>query len=53
MEIFLEMFNENIVGWGSSLENAPSIEIEENHDFFKNVTAYKLVDGQLQLKEGE
>lgn len=51
MKIFLEIFNDNVVGWGTNLENAPSIEIEDNHDFFKNPSAYEYVNNELVLKE--
>jgi hypothetical protein len=58
MEIFLRV-NENneVFEWGTNLlidgEVPPSVEIEENHPFFQNPSAYVFVDGTLQLKEGE
>lgn len=50
MKIYLEMFEGNIIGWGSSLENAPYVDIDEGHDFFNSPSSYELVNGNLIKK---
>ena len=48
--IYLEMFNGDIIGWGSQIDNAPCITIPTNHPFFQDRHGYELVDGELVKK---
>lgn len=55
MKIYLEIFQGELVGWGSSqngvaLENMPTIDIDENHPFFENPRKYIFDFGQLKEK---
>jgi hypothetical protein len=50
IKIFLELNGLDVVGWGMQMNNAPSLEINENDDFFSNFTNYQYVDGKLVLK---
>lgn len=48
IKIYLEMNGNSITGWGSQLNDAPFVMIEENHDFFTNITNY-ILDGDGNL----
>lgn len=48
IKIYLEMNGNSITGWGSQLNDAPFVMIEENHDFFTNISNY-ILDGDGNL----
>lgn len=51
--IYLYIRDGIVCGWGSFLENAPSVSIDENDPFFTDhfEVEYEFVDGELRIKE--
>lgn len=51
VRVYLEIHEGKIYGWGSQINDAPFVDLPEDHDFFKNRFAYKYENGELIFVE--